>query len=155
MAIAHKFVSLETGDLLISLHDGEQPTDRQWNTLIEDLKAIGLKHHGDFSRIFALVITDGGAPSYAQREQLNNILNGKNFRISVLSDSLMVRGVATALGWFNPDIRPFSSKEIQACMAHLPIQRSEYLLVRREIQLLRHEIYVKTLSAAESWLRSA
>jgi hypothetical protein len=154
MAVAHRFVSIHAGDLLIALHDKDQPTDSQWAALMDNLKTVISKHGGDFSRIYGMVITDGGAPSHSQRELLNNVLSGKSWKISVLSDSLMVRGVVTALNWFNPEIRAFPSSEVQAFMSHLPVQRSEYPLVRRETRLLQNDIRVNTLTAAEYWFRA-
>src|SRR5580700_8017852 len=87
------------GGLMIVVHSHKAPSDREWDSYFAEL----VKH--DPERLRSLVFTDGGALNTAQRKQVNDFLQGRSSPCAVVTGNTIVRGVVTALGWFNPKIR--------------------------------------------------
>ena len=55
-----------------------------------------------------LVVTEGGAPDATQRAACRVLFERGALPIAVVTHVQLVRGVVTALGWFNPGIRAFA-----------------------------------------------
>lgn len=119
------------GGLLLLAHTNRPPNDTEWGWYIAELA----KH--DPRQLRSLTFTDGGAPSGAQRKQVNDYLAGQASLCAVISSSTMVRGVVSALGWFNSQIKVYAPRDLDAALRHLEVTSDEAPLVRREIQLLR------------------
>ncbi len=94
--------------LIILVHGADPPTDLEWATYVREF----VKHDAKGQR--NLAFTDGGAPSGAQRKQVNDFLKGRASPAVVVSASYMVRGVVTALSWFNPQVRAYAPEEATA-----------------------------------------
>jgi hypothetical protein len=122
------------GGLMLLVHTDRPPTDAEWEPYYDEL----IKHDPDQLR--SLAFTDGGAPSGAQRKQVNDFLKGRASRAAVVSPSTMVRGVVTALSWFNSQMKVYSPKEVDAALQYLGVSADELPLVRVEIQLLRKKL---------------
>src|SRR5262245_48264981 len=90
-------------DIVLSVHTSRPPAPREWDEYVLSTKrSIDAFGHEPMR---AIAITDGGAPDARQRGQLNDVLQGRTIPASILSDSVFVRGVVTALNWFNPGIK--------------------------------------------------
>lgn len=76
------------------------PSDADWSSYISFLKANLVP--GASVGCLA-VIGSGGAPTPTQRTQLNEVLApfSGSLRSAVITDSMIHRGVVTALGWFH------------------------------------------------------
>lgn len=119
------------GGLLILVHTSRAPSDAEWDAYFSEL----VKH--DPLKLKSLNFTDGGAPNGAQRKQVNDYLKGRTSRCAVVTSSPFVRGVVTALSWFNPEIKAYAADYVDSALDHLGVRDQEVPLVRREIQLLR------------------
>jgi hypothetical protein len=106
-------VSASSGPLAVALHNGSAPSDEEW----ADWMAI--VHRIPLGTLRILVFTDGGAPTTLQRGRFTDYLAGQAVHISVVSSSRLVRSVATAISWFNPEIRVFPPVEIDQAFAHV------------------------------------
>lgn len=122
------------GGLMMLVHTNRPPSDAEWDLYFREF----VKH--DPARIRSIAFTDGGAPSGAQRKQINDMLNGRTTRGAVVTASPFVRGVVTALSWFNAQMKAFAADEVDAALEHLGVRDDEMALVRREIQLLRRRL---------------
>jgi len=122
------------GNLMILVHSAHPPTDAEWDEYLAALRAR------DQEKLRSLAFTDGGAPNTAQRKALNSILQGKTSTGAVVSPNAMVRGVVTALSWFNAKIKVFSPDEVERAFEYLGIPKPEYPLVWREIRNLRAKL---------------
>ncbi len=96
--MAFTFLAGVAGEgLIILVHGADPPTDLEWALYVREF----LKHNPRGLR--NLVYTDGGAPSGAQRKQVNDFLKGQPSPAVVVTGSYMVRGVVNALKLdFNP-----------------------------------------------------
>ncbi|MFT3766112.1 MAG: hypothetical protein QM820_11440 [Minicystis sp.] len=133
------------GGLMIIVHPNKSPTDLEWDRYFEEL----VKH--DPERLRSLVFTDGGAPNTPQRKRVNDWLRGRASICAVVTTNTFVRGVVTAFSWFNPKINAFAPGATDSAMHYLGIPEEDYVLVRRELQLLRKQfgtVQVESLAAA-------
>lgn len=119
---------------MLLAHTSRPPNDAEWGPYIDELR----QH--DPKELRSLAFTDGGAPSGAQRKQVNDFLNGQASRAAVVTASTMVRGVVTTLSWFNAQMHAYSPHDVDAALHHLGVRTDEVPLVRREIQLLRKKL---------------
>ncbi|MEZ4307331.1 MAG: hypothetical protein R3F14_04710 [Polyangiaceae bacterium] len=99
------------GNLHILVAGPNPPTDAEWHTYVEAVKAE--EHRGlDLTEMRTLVITDGGGPNAAQRKMVNDVLRGRTTRVATVSGSPFFRGIVTALTWFNPEMRLYSPDKV-------------------------------------------
>jgi hypothetical protein len=116
------------GSLCIAVHSGEPPSRAEWDAFMAAVRAVPV------TELRILAVTDGGAPGALERGLLIDHLRGTQTRIAVLSDSLAVRGAATALSWFTKGLRVFPPRSIDAALAHLSISGAEALDVRARVR---------------------
>lgn len=125
--------SLFKQSLFLVMHTKDNPTDEEWAEYMEftrkNLKQIKC----------TMIMTEGGGPNAMQRGALNDLFEAENFKgkVSVVTLSRLVRGIVTALGWFNPNIRAFSTIQIPAALEYLGVPASDNDAVMREIKSLR------------------
>jgi hypothetical protein len=137
-------VETQHNAVLIQLHTSEAPTDAEWNTCLALGEQYGKKQNGSFSSLRVLAITDGGAPTTLQRGKLNDVMDGQTVLVSTVSSNSMVRGVVTALSWFNRGIRVFSPAQITSALDHLLLTEAERKLVFADIAVLQPKLSAAT-----------
>lgn len=96
---------------------GADPADSEWNRYIDFLTRADDPHESPR----ALVVTEGGGPTPAQRRRLNDALSNRiaASRIAVVTKSPIARGIVTALSWFNPVYNAFEPKHMDGALAHV------------------------------------
>lgn len=87
-----------------------------------------------------IVVTDGGSPNAAQRKEMIDLFKGVAPPTCIVSDSQLVRGMTTALGWFNPNIKAVAPTQLKDAFAYLKIPPEHEERVRKEIWRLRSEL---------------
>jgi hypothetical protein len=102
---------------MLSLHGRPAPTDADVAAMIPAM----VKLASDNELVRSLVITDGGAPSTAQRKRLFDALAGRSERVrnAIITDATSVRFVISAMSLVVDGIRAFSPQEINAALAYL------------------------------------
>lgn len=114
-----------TTALLLSVHGEPAPTDEEWHRYCEWIP--GLLSHPNAA---AIVITDGGAPSSAQREQMRKALGTAARWTAVITDKVMVRGVVTAIRWFNPKVCAFAPWELPEALKFVGVSGDQVQSLR-------------------------
>lgn len=117
----------------VMLHTKDNPADAEWDEIID---RIGR----DFGRYkCALIITEGGGPSTMQRGQMTDTFEAKGFKgkVAVVTVNRIARGIVTALSWFNPNVKAFSTVQVNAALEYLEVTASDQDIVRAEIKRLR------------------
>jgi hypothetical protein len=117
--------------LFIVVYGPDGPSDEEWDRYLGDVKRHGI------DRTQQLIVTPGGGPNASQRGTLNNLLAGRSVPVAVMSDSTRIRGVVTALSWFNRLIRAFPPSGLHDALAYLEIPASRADLIEREIRRLQ------------------
>jgi hypothetical protein len=110
------------------------PTDADW------IEYLGVVERSGLDRTAHLIVTDGGGPTAAQRRLLYGLLAGRTRPVAVVSGSLQVRAIVTAMSWFNRSIRAFPVPGLADAIAYLEIPASRVDLIRREVSVLRRQL---------------
>jgi hypothetical protein len=89
------------------------------------------KGGGDLSRFRAFIVTDGGTPDALQRKELfQDALSGYPAKMSVVTEavatSALKRGIATALGWMNPNFRVFEPNDLPLALDHIGVDIARF-----------------------------
>jgi hypothetical protein len=121
-------------DLFISAYNTDPPSDEDAGEGLKILQKM------DLSRARMLVVTAGGAPTATQRKKVYDVLNGQEPPAAIVSDSMVVRTIVTAMNWFNRKNRVFSLSELDAALTYLQIPTFQFEMFRREIAKLQAEI---------------
>jgi hypothetical protein len=129
------------GECYVSLwlHTAENPSTELWNEGMERIAEVKKRLGGDPSKVRTLAISDGGSPNAVQRNQLFiDLLEGKS-KVAGVSAQLsngLLRGVATAIAWLNPNFRAFGPDQFGLALEHLELSeyRAEIVAALQELQ---------------------
>lgn len=138
------------GHLLVTAHNANIHRSSEWNAnflrLVHDHRADVLE--GRFS---ALIFAEGRGPDPEQRKQVGDIFGGERYelKVAVVTSSVMVRAVCTALAWFNPLIRAFPEHHLREAIKHVHFpKRREPELYEAMLELSRRVPDVMVLDNA-------
>jgi hypothetical protein len=110
----------DTRAVVLVVHDSNSPSDEEWDEYCRNIGECLKDPAGA-----GIALTDGGAPNAAQRERVRLQLAGRTPRSAVVSPSLLVRGVVTALRWYNPHTVAFSPANIRDAFHFLGLTSSQ------------------------------
>lgn len=121
---------------ILLVHSKDTPTDEEWKPYIEDCRAWRDKIEG------FLIVSEGGGPNTLQRGEMNDALEAekRGGKTAVVTLSRVARGIVTALSWFNPDIKAFSTLSIPAALDYLGVAPADHDAVIAEVKRLKTEI---------------
>src|SRR5262245_59912334 len=115
--------------ILLVCHTKKSPDAQTWT---EHCGVIAeASRRADFG---ILVLTDGGGPSAAQREELARATERKKYSISVVSSASVVRFIVTSIALFNSAIQSFLPADWRKALVHLSVGSSEVKAVERLIR---------------------
>jgi hypothetical protein len=100
-----------TTALLLGVHGEQAPSDAEWDHYCSWVPALMAHPNGG-----CVVFTDGGAPTGAQRETLRRHMGKESLWTAVVTDKVLVRGVVTAIRWFNLKVCAFAPWELPAAL---------------------------------------
>jgi len=132
------------GRVLVVVHSAQAPSASEWAAHIETWHAIASAIEVESVR--TLVFTDGGAPNAEQRARLNTVLAGRPTPVAVLSDSLVVRGVAGALSMFNRALKVFPPGRLAEAMQFLGLRPSEQSATMAALEQMKSALRSTTLN---------
>jgi len=124
------------GDIVVVRHTKEAPTGDEWNAFIGRCR----RTLDRYDKMRGLIISEGGGPNSDQRGDVNELLAGRPQRVAVLNRSRWVRGVVTALSWFNPEIRAFALDQTDAAFEHLHLTTAERDAVAAALREITSEL---------------
>jgi hypothetical protein len=108
------------------------PTDAEWQRWIALLR----ERSGSQARV--LVETYAG-PNAAQRKTLAAATSGQDVRFAIMTDSIVVRGIVTALAWLGVPHRAFALGQLPAAANFLELDPQELDRIHDELRRLRTE----------------
>jgi hypothetical protein len=132
-SLAYKFFKQR---ILILVHTKDSPSDAEWGEYLQNAK-----HWRDRIEGF-LVVTEGGGPNTLQRGEMNDVLEAekRGGKTAVVTLSRIARGIVTALSWFNPGIKAFSTIHIPAALDYLGVAKADHDLLISELKRLKSEL---------------
>ena len=122
--------SAAVGNLGIAVFTANSPTDEEWREM------IALVKKADLAKFRGISFSDGGAPNSAQRKLMNDCTQEFPVPSVVVTSNTLVRGVVTAMSWFNKNMRSFSPDQIDDALRHLNVNDSEFGMIKLEVQRL-------------------
>ena len=142
----------EVGPVLLVVQNTVAPTDDEWDRYVDNIRRCIESPNGS-----AIAFTDGGHPNVVQRGRVNDVLAGRRAPSAVVTTSLALRGVVTALRWFNPDTASFSPKNIDAALRFAKVDGPRTLGVWRMVVALDRQLSVpsRVVSSCAHALRKA
>jgi hypothetical protein len=129
------------GMRLIAVHNAQTPLATEWTSWVELVRQMDMEAEGNLAKIRNVVFTDGGGPNAAQRVELSKILAGRTVITSVITDSLLVRGIVSTLNLFNPGgLSAFAPKDWKKGLMHAGVAEAELYDVLRIALALGHDV---------------
>jgi hypothetical protein len=129
--VAHKLLR----NLMISVHGREHVSSEQFPEVLSTFQEL------DYENVRMLVVTEGGGPTPQQRREMVNAMGGREMVTAVVSDDIFIRGVVTALSWFNSKIKSFPRSDLEGAMRYLQIPPARFDEVRAEVAALRASLH--------------
>jgi hypothetical protein len=118
-------IQRRVGNTMVVVHNASVPTDAEWAVFMDECKQV------DPSKVRILVFTDGGHPSTVQRKGFFSYIGSAQPPVAVVSEHLLVRGVVTAMSWFNARIVMFRPSAAAEAFAHVDLDAMESATVLR------------------------
>lgn len=116
------------------VHSAANPTEEEWKAYLD----YYLAHERQCTR--TLVVTQGGGPNAKQRGDTAKVIQSSPTRVAIVTTSTLVRGIATALSWFNKRVQSFGPAEMDAALRHLDVTEANAKLVNAELKKLQATI---------------
>jgi hypothetical protein len=91
-----------------------------------------------------LVYTAGGAPDASQRKELNAIMAPTRPPVAILTPSALARAIGTAFTWFNPRLRVFAPRDLNAALEHLELSVIERRAATEALSQLQTALGIET-----------
>ncbi len=122
----------------VLVHTHESPKPDEWEEFVRELE--GKMHRAVLKTERLLVFTDGASLDVKQRGDMQRVTKA-GLKIAVLTESRVVRGVITALGWFGATIRGFGHAEVDEALGWL-VPATERGDILTKLQLYKDELGV-------------
>jgi hypothetical protein len=118
-------------NVMISVHGRDPVSAKEFPEVLASFRRL------DFENVKMLVVTEGGGPTPQQRKEMVNAMGGREMLTAVVSDEVMIRGVVTALSWFNSKIKSFRSADLDGAMRYLGVSPARFDELRAEVAALQ------------------
>jgi hypothetical protein len=117
-----------------AVYGADAPSGEEWTRCVARCR----ERAGLESRF--LVETHGGVPDAKQRKVLAEALRNEDTRVAVMTDSLVARGILTALAWLGLPQRGFALHDLHAAGAYLALTGEELQRAADDLSRLRSEL---------------
>jgi len=94
--------------------------DSDWNNLLSDLK------HSRVKTYFAVALGSTNVNPF-QRKAVANMVQEKGMNARVVTDSSLTRGLVTAVSWFVPGIKSFSTTNLSRAIESVGLTDSKMI----------------------------
>lgn len=122
-----------SGAVVAIYHSKRDPSDDEWGYF---LAAMG-RVRGQLAQARAVIFSEGGTPSVAQRDRLAKEIGWRPTVTSVIADSIMPRAAANAAALANRHVRAFVSSELELALVHVDATVAERAFVLESRDRLR------------------
>jgi len=128
------------GHLGVSVFTEKNPSDAEWSEMLDVVRKA------DLSKFRGISFSDGGAPNSAQRKMMNELIKGHSVPSVVITASTVVRGIVTAMSWFNPSMKAYAPDQLDDALRHLNVGESEFGIIKLEVRKLAMKLGNKPLA---------
>jgi hypothetical protein len=153
--IASTIVRADGMQVVVMAHNRERLSDREWEDYyLANIRQV--KEGAGKDTASNLVFAEGQGPNAKQRATGNAIFDAKagyRFRVAVVTDSILVRGVVTTLSWFNPLISAYAPSDWERAIVHVRLGEKHYPALLAALRKLKSEVKdVGVLDSVETLL---
>lgn len=134
--VSPRFACDVVDNIVLGAHSKEDPTEEDWESYV----AITRKVLDEYGSVKLLVYSLGGGPNSVQRSKANDVFKERPQHVAVMLNSAILRGVVTALSWFNPKVRAFNLEQLEEACRYLEISDAQLDQVREAFPLLKAEV---------------
>jgi serine/threonine protein kinase len=129
----HRFV----GDVMLCVHANEPPSPEDWQAFVDarDARAETLKG-------LLVVAPPKATIDVRQRENVRKFLKLTGTRLAVITESRVVRGLVTAVGWFTSQVRAFAMDEVEEGLTFLGLGHERHEEARKALRELDFDLRV-------------
>jgi hypothetical protein len=121
-------------NVIVAAYGRNSPTDEEARQMAEFFRKII-----DQPNLKSLSYTEGGAPTATQRKLMQEVMKDRELLAAVVTSSALVRGIVTAVSWFNRQMKAFSPLEERKAFEHLGIPESQFERFKSEARSLQQE----------------
>jgi hypothetical protein len=127
-------------DVILFLHTPRHPSSKEWDDALSLMRRYAVT--ADFRRLRVFVVSDGGGPDAAQRGALQEFFKSQRHspKCSVITTSVIGRGIIAAVSWFNPHVKAFSPRGFTDAIAHIDLPRAVIPRLLREFSEMEREL---------------
>jgi hypothetical protein len=101
-----------TNEFLIIVHTAVVPSDEDWRRMVDHTLAQAALRG-------TLVVSPGAKPNPTMRSDIRSMHEHFGTKTAVITDSVVSKGVMTALSWFNVPIKGFSPDQLDEALTYL------------------------------------
>jgi|SRR5579859_1729660 len=124
------------GSVLVIREAKDPPSDEEWDGLMAALASLRKR----VTELRAVVVTDGGGPTSSQRGRIKSVIQGAAIRSAVVSDSIKIRFIASAMMLISKNHASFTTKELAGAYDHLKLTPEERLAVGEALRQMEGEL---------------
>jgi hypothetical protein len=138
------------GNLHVVVLGEKDPSGSDWKTYLDAIISAEKSGIDVTARLRTLVFSDGAGPNAQQRKAVADYLKGRPSPLAIVTGVTIMRGVITALGWFNPQVKAFAPDQLDEALRYLDvplIKRNSILTDAHEIQ---SELKIPKIRAIEA-----
>jgi hypothetical protein len=127
----------------VAVHDAIPPTDDEWDRWLARFR----ERHGLEMRVL-VESNDGAGPNAKQRKALAAFTHQVDIRAAVLTDSVLVRGIITAIAWLGIRQRGFPMGHYAQAGEFLGLTSDELAQAMEQIAKLRVQLSYSRVASA-------
>jgi hypothetical protein len=136
------------GTLHILVVSDRDPSPNDWTEYMRALQAEERKGV-DVSEWRSLVFSDGGGPNASQRKAVSDLLKGRSSPLAIVSGNALMRGVITALRWFNPLCRAYAPHEVGEALKFLNVPLLKFDSIKQNALEIQRSLGLRQVRALE------
>jgi hypothetical protein len=127
------------GRLIVAVHRKASPTNVEWQRFLNDSLQAGVNPQWRL-----LVVSYGGGPDGAQRQQLMQTMRNQVTPMAMMTGSVIVRAIMSALTFFNPTMTVVDLHKDEDAYEFLGLSSAERDTARKLRAELEAELEIET-----------
>jgi hypothetical protein len=116
--------------MLVVVHAPVEPATKDWNEFMEEVRT-----HVDIRGV--MILANNSRLTPIQRAEIKGWYQEHKVRGALVTDSMMMRGIVTAMNWFGIEAKAFPSDGLDAAMEYIgvpPASRANVLMMVRKLE---------------------
>lgn len=116
--------------MLVVVHAPVEPTTANWNEFMDEVRT-----HANVRGV--MILANNSRLTPLQRAEIKRWYEEHKVRGALVTDSVMMRGIVTAMNWFGIEAKAFPSDGLDAAMEYigvLPAGRANVLVMIRQLE---------------------